>query len=111
MVVLDTNVLLNLYRSNERTRQDSLAVLTKLRDRLWVPHQVLTEFWRNREQKSVRDHHSTKAKEASAALDKARRSALDAVERWMKDVRLKEDEEVTQQIHDGWGSSPNRWTC
>ncbi|MGW0701752.1 PIN-like domain-containing protein [Streptomyces sp. NPDC002867] len=103
MVVLDTNVLLNLYRSNERTRQDTLAVLTKLRDRLWVPHQVLTEFWRNREQKSVRHHHSTKAKETSAALDKARRSAQDAVERWMKDVRLKEDEEVTQQIHDGLG--------
>ncbi|PJM94007.1 PIN-like domain-containing protein [Streptomyces sp. CB01373] len=101
MVVLDTNVLLNLYRSNERTRQDTLAVLTKLRDRLWVPHQVLTEFWRNREQKSVRHHHSTKAKETSAALDKARRSAQDAVERWMKDVRLKEDEDVTRQIREG----------
>ncbi|MEU9009038.1 PIN-like domain-containing protein [Streptomyces sp. NPDC048479] len=53
MVVLDTNVLLNLYRSNARTREDTLAVLTKLRDRLWVPHQVLTEFWRNREPRSV----------------------------------------------------------
>ncbi|MFE5600709.1 PIN-like domain-containing protein [Streptomyces coelicoflavus] len=103
MVVLDTNVLLNLYRSNERTRQDTLAVLTKLRDRLWVPHQVLTEFWRNREQKSVRHHHGTKAKETSAALEKARRSAQDAVERWMKDVRLKEDEDVTRQIHEGLG--------
>ncbi|UXI81800.1 PIN-like domain-containing protein [Streptomyces vinaceusdrappus] len=101
MVVLDTNVLLNLYRSNERTRQDTLAVLTKLRDRLWVPHQVLTEFWRNREQKSVRHHHSAKAKETSAALDKARRSAQDAVERWLKDVRLKEDEDVTRQIREG----------
>lgn len=101
MIVLDTNVLLNLYRSNARTRQDTLAVLTKLRDRLWVPHQVLTEFWRNRELKSVRHHHSTKAKETSASLDKARRSAHDAVERWVKDVRLKQDEDVTQRIGDG----------
>ncbi|MGH3309411.1 MAG: PIN-like domain-containing protein [Streptomyces sp.] len=101
MIVLDTNVLLNLYRSNARTRQDTLAVLTKLRDRLWVPDQVLTEFWRNRELKSVRHHHSTKAKETSAALDKARRSAQDAVERWVKDVRLKQDEEVTQRIDEG----------
>ncbi|MGW0554111.1 PIN-like domain-containing protein [Streptomyces sp. NPDC002926] len=101
MVVLDTNVLLNLYRSNARTRQDTLAVLTKLRDRLWVPHQVLTEFWRNRELKSVRHHHSTKAKETSAALDRVRRSAHDAVERWVKDVRLKQDEEVTQRIDGG----------
>ncbi|WP_327239583.1 PIN domain-containing protein [Streptomyces sp. NBC_01318] len=100
MVVLDTNVLLNLYRSNARTRQDTLAVLTKLRDRLWVPHQVLTEFWRNREQKSVRHHHSTKAKETSAALERVRRSASDAVERWVKDVRLKQDEGVTQRINE-----------
>ncbi|MGW3744982.1 PIN-like domain-containing protein [Streptomyces sp. NPDC005146] len=100
MVVLDTNVLLNLYRSNARTRQDTLAVLTKLRDRLWVPHQVLTEFWRNREQKSVRHHHSTKAKETSAALERVRRSASDAVERWVKDVRLKHDEGVTQRINE-----------
>lgn len=101
MVVLDTNVLLNLYRSNERTRRDTLAVLDKLRDRLWVPHQVLTEFWRNRESKSVRHHHSTKAKETSTALDRARRSAQDAVDRWVKDVRLKEGEEVTERIDEG----------
>ncbi|THA79179.1 hypothetical protein E6R60_01250 [Streptomyces sp. A0642] len=100
MVVLDTNVLLNLYRSNARTRQDTLAVLTKLRDRLWVPHQVLTEFWRNRELKSVRHHHSTKAKETSVALARVRRSASDAVDRWVKDVRLKHDEGVTQQINE-----------
>ncbi|MGW2558677.1 PIN-like domain-containing protein [Streptomyces sp. NPDC001514] len=101
MIVLDTNVLLNLYRSNARTREDTLAVLSKLRDRLWVPHQVLTEFWRNRELRSVRHHHSTKAKETSAALDKARRSAQDAVERWMKEVRLKQDEDVTRAIGEG----------
>lgn len=101
MVVLDTNVLLNLYRSNERTRRDTLAVLSKLRDRLWVPHQVLTEFWRNRESKTVRHHHGAKAKETTAALDRVRRSVQDAVERWMKDVRLKEDEEVTLRVNDG----------
>ncbi|NEB93188.1 DUF4935 domain-containing protein [Streptomyces bauhiniae] len=49
LVVLDTNVLLNLYRSNESTRRDTLAALARLRERLWIPHQVLAEFWRNRE--------------------------------------------------------------
>ncbi|MFJ9700580.1 PIN-like domain-containing protein [Streptomyces fradiae] len=98
LIVLDTNVLLNLYRSNARTRQDTLAVLNKLRDRLWVPHQVLVEFWRNREDRSVRHHHRTKAKETSTALDKVGRSAKDAVERWMSDVRLKSDEVVAERI-------------
>ncbi|MFE7773306.1 PIN-like domain-containing protein [Streptomyces sp. NPDC057445] len=77
MIVLDTNVLLNLYRYNARTREDTLAVLSRLRARLWVPHQVLTGFRRNRELRSVRHHHSTKAKETSAALDKARRGEAD----------------------------------
>jgi hypothetical protein len=48
LVVPDTNVLLNLYRYNEQTRSDLLAILGKL-SHLWVPHQVMAEFWRNRE--------------------------------------------------------------
>ena len=46
--VVDANVLLNLYRYNEATRDDLLDVLQRLGDRLWIPHQVLREFWRNR---------------------------------------------------------------
>lgn len=98
LVALDTNVLLNLYRSNERTREDTLAALRKLRGRLWIPHQVLTEFWRNRELRSVRHHHGTKAKEACAALDKVERSAGDALDRWTTAVHLKNDSAVMDQI-------------
>ncbi|QLH23586.1 PIN-like domain-containing protein [Streptomyces sp. Rer75] len=98
MVALDTNVLLNLYRSNERTRKDTLAVLGMLRDRLWIPHQVLSEFWRNRESPSVRHHHRAKAKEATASLDKVKRSTEDALERWVAAVHLKNDERVTERI-------------
>lgn len=49
MVVPDANVLLNLYRYTADARDDLLAVLDQLDDRLWVPHQALFEFWRNRE--------------------------------------------------------------
>lgn len=49
IVVPDANVLLNLYRYTADARDDLLAVLRSLGDRLWVPHQVLHEFWRNRE--------------------------------------------------------------
>ncbi|MFD4710546.1 PIN-like domain-containing protein [Streptomyces sp. NPDC058430] len=98
MIALDTNVLLNLYRSNERTRADTLAVLTKLRDRIWIPHQVLVEFWRNREQSAIRHHHSSKAKEARSALDKICRTAQDALDRWVTAVHLKNDKDVTDSI-------------
>ncbi|MEU3995630.1 PIN-like domain-containing protein [Streptomyces fungicidicus] len=41
LVVVDTNVLLTLYRSNQRTREDLLTVLDRLRERLWVPPRQL----------------------------------------------------------------------
>jgi len=49
LIIPDTNVFLNLYRYNEQTRNDLLTVLERLGDNLWVPHQVMDEFWRNRE--------------------------------------------------------------
>lgn len=47
-IVLDTNVLLNLYRLPTSARDEFLTVLDLLKDRLWVPHQVALEFQRNR---------------------------------------------------------------
>lgn len=47
-VILDTNVLLNLYRYSSETRDSLLNILDALRDRLWVPNQVALEFHKNR---------------------------------------------------------------
>lgn len=49
LVVVDTNVLLNLYRYNQDARASLLDALEKIGVRLWVPNQVMVEFWRNRE--------------------------------------------------------------
>ncbi|PYQ29144.1 MAG: hypothetical protein DMF56_12770 [Acidobacteria bacterium] len=46
--VLDANILLNLYRYQEKAREEFLSVLTKLAPRLWVPHQAVLEYQRNR---------------------------------------------------------------
>ncbi|MEU7901742.1 PIN-like domain-containing protein [Actinoplanes sp. NPDC049118] len=48
LVVLDSNVLLSAYRFAPKAREELLAVLELLGDRLWVPHQVGLEFYRNR---------------------------------------------------------------
>lgn len=48
-IVLDTNVLLNLYRYTPATQQDLLKLLKTCKDRLWMPYQVGLEFHRNRE--------------------------------------------------------------
>ena len=47
-VVLDTNVLLNLYRYGERSRRSWLDVLAHLKSRIWIPYQVAVEFQSNR---------------------------------------------------------------
>jgi hypothetical protein len=48
LFVFDTNVLLNLYRYQERTREELFSTLEKLGDRVWIPHHVALEFQRNR---------------------------------------------------------------
>lgn len=48
LVVLDTNVLLNLYGYQGSALDDFIQVFRALGDRLFVPHQVMDEFWRNR---------------------------------------------------------------
>lgn len=49
LLVLDTNVLLNLYRYTESSRKDILGILKKFEDKLWMPFQVGWEYHNNRE--------------------------------------------------------------
>ena len=47
-IVLDTNVLLDLYSFEQPARDLALDALESLKSQLFVPHQVMREFWRNR---------------------------------------------------------------
>jgi hypothetical protein len=48
IVVLDTNVLLDLYRLPPIARDELMAVLAELKEQLWIPYQVGLEFQRQR---------------------------------------------------------------
>ncbi len=48
VIALDANVLLDLYSYAPRLRETALKVLTAKAPQLFVPHQALREFWRNR---------------------------------------------------------------
>ncbi|MCF6525586.1 PIN-like domain-containing protein [Streptomyces sp. JJ36] len=48
LVVLDTNVLLELYRFTPGARRELLDVLGRVKNRLWVPHQVAEEYYARR---------------------------------------------------------------
>jgi hypothetical protein len=90
IIALDTNVLLNLYRYNDKTVDDLLRVAGAAGDRLYVPHQVLLEFWRNRQ--SVIASLGSATKDAHGALSKNATSTSDAISRWAKSVALPEDD-------------------
>ncbi|EPG7067836.1 PIN-like domain-containing protein [Serratia marcescens] len=47
-IVLDTNVILSLYKLSEPTREYFISVLEKISNRLWLPFQVGNEFFANR---------------------------------------------------------------
>lgn len=81
-VVVDANVLLSLYRYNEATRDDLLDVLRRIGDRLWVPHQALREFWRNR--LGVIADRGTARDRILSELAKQQRATIDAILRWAK---------------------------
>ena len=47
-VILDTNVLLDMYRMDHSARSDFFRVMEAVRGRLWIPRQVAKEFHKNR---------------------------------------------------------------
>jgi PIN like domain len=44
----DANVLLNIYRYSQTTRQQFLDILKLISDRVWLPHQAAMEYQQNR---------------------------------------------------------------
>lgn len=50
LIILDTNVLLNIYRYSNETRNEFIKILkhSKINKRLWIPYQVAQEFHKNR---------------------------------------------------------------
>jgi hypothetical protein len=48
--VFDTNILLNLYRMSVKSSENIINIMNKLKERLFLPHQVGVEFYRHREE-------------------------------------------------------------
>lgn len=44
----DANILLNLYRYSDETRDEFFKILEKIKDRVWITHQSAQEFFDNR---------------------------------------------------------------
>jgi len=48
LIIFDTNVLLNLYRYSDSTRETILNLVSKFSEQIWLPNQTALEYNRNR---------------------------------------------------------------
>ncbi len=48
--VFDANVLLNIYRYTPQTREELFDIFEQLKERIWLPHQAMLEYFENREE-------------------------------------------------------------
>ncbi|WP_141743618.1 PIN-like domain-containing protein [Streptomyces abyssalis] len=91
LIVIDTSVLLGLYRVTIDARYEMLRALKAVQQRVWVPHQVALEFHRNRisAAKDQADFYSTTRSSLESLRDQAiqkigefaNRCAIDANEK------------------------------
>jgi len=72
--VFDTNMLLNVYRYREATRNRFFEILERLKERIWTPHQAIYEYQNNSlevigQQLKVYNEVSKTLKQAQALLE------------------------------------------
>ena len=95
LIVLDANVLLNLYRYSEASSKDLLRILGEISDRLWMPHQAGLEYQRNRF-KTIREQ-SRAYKTVIEALDKVWKNLEKSLEGFKNHLLINTDE-ITKEI-------------
>ncbi|MFZ5763408.1 MAG: PIN-like domain-containing protein [Thermodesulfobacteriota bacterium] len=78
VLTVDANVLLDLYRYHENTRNSLLKCLESFKGRVWLSRQAAEEFFRNRSKVIVAA--SKGFKQAADELTKLRKAASTAVE-------------------------------
>ncbi|MCQ8195159.1 PIN domain-containing protein [Streptomyces rugosispiralis] len=100
LVVLDTNVLLDLYRMNGRVREDMLTVLKTIAERLWAPHQVLVEFWRNRQSEELITYHDKKASTAAEILKSSINRSRSALDEWARNVHIGDNTDIVSPMYE-----------
>jgi len=95
LVVIDTNVLLNLSRYHAGTRADTLSILEAISGRLFIPHQVALEYWRHREG-AIREGASA-SDELSKELERLSGQSVQALSAWAERAGLSRDR--VQKLH------------
>jgi hypothetical protein len=98
LVVLDANILLDLYRVTPDARVQVLNVIRYVSDRLWVPHQAAIEFSRNRRQVVI--DRTSWFKSCQNALENAPGRAIDILETAISQLKFLRETTGTTRVWD-----------
>lgn len=98
LVVVDTNVLLDLYRYVSTPREELIQALRSMGDRVFIPHQVSVEFWRGRE--GALNDAAIRRPEALDKLSTIQESATQAINEWANRVAL--DQSTRESMHENF---------
>lgn len=102
LVSLDANVLLSFYRFSPTAQTALTEVLRALGDRLWVSHQAVREFWRNR--CAAIDGRNRATESVQQSLEENVRKLLQAVDTWAKQTAVPSEirDEVKGELTSGF---------
>jgi hypothetical protein len=92
LVILDANVLLHLYRYHSGTRKDLMEILAAIKDHLWIPHQVMQEFWQGRS--GVIDGRAKEIEEVISGLHTSGLQLGEGVSKWANRIGLPQREKA-----------------
>lgn len=95
LVVFDANVLLHLYDLEEESLEDWHRIFNKIGDRVWLPHQVMDEFWKNRFTKLPTESSTTGF---IGRLQAAKGTVLDVYEKWLDDTKTENADEALDEL-------------
>lgn len=85
ILVFDTNVLLNLYKYSNGTRNEFMTIMERAIDRLWLPHQVALEFLLNRREK-IKDQELEYNNHIKAIRD-AQGAAIEVIDKGINGIK------------------------
>lgn len=75
IIVLDTNILLDLYRVSPNTSKELIDIIKKLDARIWIPYHVASEY--HKDLFTVIEGQINKYKDATNAIEAIRKTFLE----------------------------------
>ena len=102
----DANMLLNIYRYTPETQGKFFAILERLKDRVWIPHQAAYEYFKRRE--GVIADQLKVYEEVAGKLDDLEKLAKQLEEKYRRHPSMKIDG-IVEQIRTVLNRRRIRW--